>query len=83
LFFLVHVSSPLVPPGGNIPNPLRNWEEAHFPPEIMRIIDQCNYTEPSPIQRAALPIGLINRDCVGIAETGTPCFFTHLVLHSN
>jgi hypothetical protein len=30
--------------------------------------------EPTPIQRQALPIGLLNRDIIGIAETGVPCY---------
>jgi ATP-dependent RNA helicase DDX23/PRP28 len=35
------------------------------------VIDQVGYKEPSPIQRQAIPIGLQNRDIIGIAETGT------------
>ena len=27
--------------------------------------------EPSPIQRQAIPIGLLNRDVIGVAETGS------------
>jgi len=34
------------------------------------VIDEIGYKEPSPIQRQAIPIGLINRDQIGIAETG-------------
>ncbi|CAG7722740.1 unnamed protein product, partial [Allacma fusca] len=26
------------------------------------------YTEPTPIQRQAIPIGLLNRDIIGVAE---------------
>ena len=29
------------------------------------------YTEPTPIQRQAIPIGLQNRDIIGVAETGS------------
>jgi ATP-dependent RNA helicase DDX23/PRP28 len=29
------------------------------------------YKEPSPIQRQAIPIGLQNRDIIGVAETGS------------
>jgi hypothetical protein len=58
--------------GGSVPHPLRSWEEGSLPPDILRVIGDVGYTEPSPIQRAAIPIGLLNRDVIGIAETGTP-----------
>lgn len=36
----------------------------------MDVIEEVGYDEPSPIQRQAIPIGLQNRDQIGIAETG-------------
>lgn len=56
--------------GGAIPHPLRSWTESAIPPQIIEIIDEIGYKEPSPIQRQAIPIGLQNRDIIGIAETG-------------
>lgn len=50
--------------------PLRSWQESTIPPTILDIISQVGYEEPSPIQRQAIPIGLMNRDVIGIAETG-------------
>lgn len=44
--------------GGRIPDPIRSWKEANFPPEIMEIIDKVGYKEATPIQRQAIPIGL-------------------------
>lgn len=44
--------------GGKIPDPIRNWKETGFPPEIAEIIDKVGYKEPTPIQRQAIPIGL-------------------------
>uniref|UniRef100_A0A8B9KSI9 Probable ATP-dependent RNA helicase DDX23 n=1 Tax=Astyanax mexicanus TaxID=7994 RepID=A0A8B9KSI9_ASTMX len=57
--------------GGKIPNPIRNWKEFDLPPHILEVIDKCGYKEPTPIQRQAIPIGLQNRDIIGVAETGS------------
>ncbi|XP_053961733.1 probable ATP-dependent RNA helicase DDX23 [Anastrepha ludens] len=57
--------------GGKIPNPIRSWAESGFPKEIIEIIDRVGYKEPTPIQRQAIPIGLQNRDIIGVAETGS------------
>uniref|UniRef100_A0A1B6F3I5 Probable ATP-dependent RNA helicase DDX23 n=2 Tax=Proconiini TaxID=565685 RepID=A0A1B6F3I5_9HEMI len=57
--------------GGRIPDPIRNWKETGFPPEIAEIIDKVGYKDPTPIQRQAIPIGLQNRDIIGVAETGS------------
>ncbi|KAH9814704.1 pre-mRNA-splicing ATP-dependent RNA helicase prp28 [Melampsora americana] len=57
--------------GGNIPNPMRSWDESKIPMQILEIIDEVGYKEPSPIQRQAIPLGLNNRDLIGIAETGS------------
>ncbi|KAF8654182.1 hypothetical protein AX16_003711 [Volvariella volvacea WC 439] len=57
--------------GGQIPHPLRSWTESAIPLPILQCIEQIGYKEPSPIQRQAIPIGLQNRDIIGIAETGS------------
>lgn len=57
--------------GGRIPDPIRNWKEVNFSPEIMEIVDKVGYKDPTPIQRQAIPIGLQNRDIIGVAETGS------------
>ncbi|MCO5613743.1 hypothetical protein L7F22_068021 [Adiantum nelumboides] len=57
--------------GGHIPKPLRSWQESDIPPNVLNAIDKIGYKEPSPIQRQAIPIGLQNRDLIGIAETGS------------
>lgn len=51
--------------------PLRNWEEGKLSRELMMAIEELQWKEPSPIQRAAIPIGLERRDIIGIAETGS------------
>jgi len=57
--------------GGNIPHPIRKWKEAGFDDEILSVIDKNGYVEPTPIQRQAIPVGLLNRDIIGVAETGS------------
>ncbi|EIE89343.1 hypothetical protein G6F46_004432 [Rhizopus delemar] len=57
--------------GGNIPHPLRSWKESGLPDKMLQIIDDIGYKEPTPIQRQAIPIGIQNRDLIGIAETGS------------
>jgi ATP-dependent RNA helicase DDX23/PRP28 len=53
-----------------MPLPIRSWTESDIPQPILDIIDNIGYKEPSPIQRQAIPIGLLNRDLIGVAETG-------------
>ncbi|KIK59798.1 hypothetical protein GYMLUDRAFT_44255 [Collybiopsis luxurians FD-317 M1] len=57
--------------GGQIPHPLRSWAESDIPKPILETIEAIGYKEPSAIQRQAIPIGLSNRDVIGIAETGS------------
>ncbi|KAI6189591.1 DEAD box ATP-dependent RNA helicase [Aphelenchoides bicaudatus] len=57
--------------GGKVPKPLRSWGEANLPKEVHDVILKVGYKEPTPIQRQAIPIGLQNRDIIGVAETGS------------
>ncbi|KAL7749346.1 mRNA splicing protein prp28 [Sorochytrium milnesiophthora] len=57
--------------GGKLPNPIRFWRESNIPKRILDVIEEVGYTEPTPIQRQAIPIGMQNRDIIGIAETGS------------
>ena len=57
--------------GGRIPNPIRKWTESNIKKEILDIIYSVGYQDPTPIQRQAIPIGLQNRDIIGVAETGS------------
>ena len=47
-----------------------NYSKFRFP-KLLIYIYQVGYKEPSPIQRQAIPIGLQNRDIIGVAETGS------------
>jgi ATP-dependent RNA helicase DDX23/PRP28 len=57
--------------GGSIPNPMRSWAESGLPKRLLDIVAQVGYTEPTPIQRAAIPIALQSRDLIGVAVTGS------------
>ncbi|KAF2842652.1 putative DEAD/DEAH box helicase [Patellaria atrata CBS 101060] len=57
--------------GGSIPNPMRSWKESRLPKRILDIVEQVGYTEPSAVQRAAIPIALQSRDLIGVAVTGS------------
>ncbi|MCJ1406645.1 mRNA splicing protein prp28 [Ptychographa xylographoides] len=57
--------------GGSIPNPMRTWAESGLPKRLLDVVDQVGYTEPSAVQRAAIPIALQSRDLIGVAVTGS------------
>src|SRR5947208_8316790 len=40
-------------------------------PKILRAVQDAGYTEPTPIQAAAIPQVLAAHDLIGIAQTGT------------
>lgn len=51
--------------------PIRNWEEAELPSALEKAIHKMGFKKPSPIQMAAIPIGIKGRDLIGVAETGS------------
>ncbi|KAF4338357.1 pre-mRNA-splicing ATP-dependent RNA helicase PRP28 [Fusarium beomiforme] len=57
--------------GGMIPNPMRSWQESNLPKRLLNIVEEVGYKEPTPIQRAAIPIALQARDLIGVAVTGS------------
>ena len=38
---------------------------------LLKAVQQAGYTEPTPIQSAAIPLVLAGHDLIGIAQTGT------------
>jgi len=38
---------------------------------ILKAVQEAGYTEPTPIQAAAVPLILAGHDLIGIAQTGT------------
>ncbi|PLB39846.1 dead box ATP-dependent rna helicase [Aspergillus candidus] len=57
--------------GGAVPNPMRSWDESGLPSQLMELVNRVGYKEPTPIQRAAIPIAMQSRDLIGVAVTGS------------
>lgn len=57
--------------GSKIPRPMRSWAESNLGAELLKAVDRAGYKKPSPIQMAAIPLGLQQRDVIGVAETGS------------
>ena len=49
----------------------RSFESLGLMPELLRAVEEEGYTEPTPIQEEAIPMGLAGHDVVGSAQTGT------------
>ena len=48
-----------------------SFESLGLAPELVKAVAERGYTEPTPIQIEAIPVGLEGRDLVGSAQTGT------------
>src|SRR5438067_10096465 len=48
-----------------------SFHALNLSPKILQAIDDAGYTEPTPIQVAAIPHILAGHDVIGIAQTGT------------
>ncbi|KAI3915483.1 hypothetical protein MKW92_030265 [Papaver armeniacum] len=58
--------------GSKVPNPMRNWRESKLlSTELLKAVERVGYKTPTPIQKAAIPLGLQQRDVIGIAQTGS------------
>jgi len=47
------------------------FADLHLSDELLRAVTEAGYSDPTPIQREAIPCVLMNRDLIGIAQTGT------------
>ncbi len=48
-----------------------SFRELGLGPNILKAVQEAGYTEPTPIQAAAIPQVLANHDLIGVAQTGT------------
>ncbi len=60
-----------------------SFSELGLIPELLRAVEEAGYSEPTPIQRQAIPVVLEGRDVMGGAQTGTgkTAGFTLPLLH--
>lgn len=47
------------------------FNELGIAPKLIEILDQLNFTIPTPIQTQAIPIAIEGNDVMGVAQTGT------------
>uniref|UniRef100_A0A251RM05 Putative helicase superfamily 1/2, ATP-binding domain-containing protein n=1 Tax=Helianthus annuus TaxID=4232 RepID=A0A251RM05_HELAN len=57
--------------GMKTPRPMRSWVESKLSSELLKAVERAGYKTPSPIQMAAIPLGLQQLDVIGVAETGS------------
>ena len=47
------------------------FDDLGLGPQVLAAVRDAGYTEPTPIQREAIPLALSGRDMIGLAQTGT------------
>ncbi|CAN3374995.1 pre-mRNA-splicing ATP-dependent RNA helicase Prp28p [Diutina rugosa] len=53
------------------PKLIRYWSETELDARLLHRISQLGYTNPTPIQRVAVPIAIAHDDVLGVAATGS------------
>lgn len=48
-----------------------NFSDFDLDPKVLQAVEEAGYTDPTPIQAQAIPVALLGRDVLGIAQTGT------------
>ncbi|CAH0564672.1 unnamed protein product [Brassicogethes aeneus] len=70
--------------GGHPPKPVASFAHFGFDDKLLKAIIKAEYASPTPIQAQAVPCGLMGRDVLGIAQTGsgkTAAFLWPLLKH--
>jgi hypothetical protein len=47
------------------------FAELGLGPELLKAVEEAGYKTPTPIQEQAIPVVLMGRDVLGVAQTGT------------
>src|SRR5438045_3582188 len=61
-----------------------SFAELDLAPEVLHAVRDAGYTHPTPIQHQAIPLALMGRDLIGLAQTGTgkTAGFTLPIIHN-
>ncbi|XP_006892154.1 PREDICTED: probable ATP-dependent RNA helicase DDX59 [Elephantulus edwardii] len=61
----------IVVQGQEVPRPIIEFEHCRFPEALNRNLKQSGYEVPTPIQMQMIPVGLLGRDILASADTGS------------
>ncbi|KAI8063762.1 P-loop containing nucleoside triphosphate hydrolase protein [Gongronella butleri] len=70
--------------GGDVAKPCVSFAHFGFDDDLMQAIIKAGYTEPTTIQRQAIPVAMQGRDIFGMAKTGsgkTAAFVLPMLIH--
>ncbi|KAI9911152.1 hypothetical protein PsorP6_009429 [Peronosclerospora sorghi] len=62
---------PVETSGENVPEPVTEFSAEELGHEVIRNLELCKYTKPTPVQKYSIPIGLAGRDMMACAQTGS------------
>ncbi len=62
---------PIETSGENVPEPVDIFTEEMLGPELLRCTELCGYSKPTPVQKYSIPIGILGRDLMACAQTGS------------
>ena len=49
----------------------KKFADLGISPKLLAVLDQLNFTIPTPIQTQAIPVAMSGQDVIGVAQTGT------------
>ncbi len=55
----------------NIETKPLGFKDLGISPQILAVLEKMGFTIPTPIQAKSIPLGIVGKDIVGIAQTGT------------
>ncbi|CAH0548072.1 unnamed protein product [Brassicogethes aeneus] len=57
--------------GRHVPEPAKTFDEFNIAPDLIENLKKCGYSEPTPIQKQAVPVMLEGRQLLSCAPTGS------------